>query len=374
MRILQVSSAQEIGGGEKHLVELVQNLAGRGHEIHLVARPQSPLVELLNGDGAIKFHEVPLRNALDFNSSQALASLARELHVDVVHAHVARDYPICGRATRAASVPFVLTRHHFNPLKGGLLAQWSLRNVAYMIAVSKEVARTLTLSLPRLASRVRVIPNWIGSLSLSPLDRQTARERLQISRPFCVAIVGKISPIKGQALFVEMARLVAARRAQDDVEFLIAGLPEDSDRDYEQEIKNSIARSGLSDRIRFAGFVDNIAELMSAFDIVVAPSENEAFSLVVAEAMAARSAVVGSPRGGIRELIEGGPGGKEAGVLVPEIAPQTFATQVAALLDDSDRRRRIGEFARASILARFDQNKVISQIEALYQTLPINKK
>src|SRR4029453_10204573 len=168
MRILQVSSAQEIGGGEKHLVELVQNLAGRGHEIHLVARPQSPLVELLNGNLAIKFHKLPLRNALDFNSSQALASLSRELHVDVVHAHVARDYPICGMATRSAGVPFVLTRHHFNPLKGGLLTQWSLRNVSYMIAVSKEVARTLTLSLPRLASRVRVIPNWIGSLSFSP--------------------------------------------------------------------------------------------------------------------------------------------------------------------------------------------------------------
>ena len=374
MRILQVSSAQEMGGGEKHLVELVQNLAGRGHEMHIAARPQSPLVEFLNGNRAIKFHELPFRNALDFNSSHALASLARELHVDVVHAHVARDYPICARAARGAGVPFVLTRHHFNPLKGGALTQWSLRNVAYLIAVSREVARTLSLSLPRLASRVRVIPNWIGSLSLSPLDRRTARERLRISRPFCTAIVGKISPNKGQALFVEMARLVAARRVQDDVEFLIAGFLEESDREYEQAIRNSIATSGLTDRIRFAGYVENIAELMSAFDIVVAPSENEAFSLVVAEAMAARSAVVASARGGIRELVEGYPGENEAGVLVPEITPEAFATEVIALFEDSERRLRMGHSARASILARFDQDKLIDEIEALYETLSVDKK
>jgi len=104
------------------------------------------------------------------------------------------------------------------------------------------------------------------------------------------------------------------------------------------------------------------------------PSENEAFSLVVAEVMAARSAVVGSARGGIRELIEGCPGDNAAGVLVTEITPEAFATEVIGLLEDSDRRLRMGESARASILARFDQDKVIDQIEALYETLSVNKK
>jgi len=364
MRILQVSSADEFGGGEQHLVDLVNGLSERGHEVHVVLRPQSPLIHSFKSRPGIQLYELPLRNALDFGSSIALAHLARKLRVDVVHAHVARDYPICARATRSAKVPFVVTRHHFNPLKFSSLAQFSLRNVAYLIAVSAHVSATLCRSLPKLASRVRVIPNWIGASSISPLDRIQAREKLGISQPLSVGIVGKISPLKGQALFVDMARRIAGNRAHEDVEFVIAGLAEDRDREYEQALRASVVESGLEDRIRFTGFVNNIAELMTAFDIVVVPSQNEAFSLVVAEAMAARAAVVGAYAGGIRILLDG-----ERGVLVSDLAPEAFETAVSELLNDPDRRREIGEAARKWVVANHDRDHLIDQIEQLYRTL-----
>jgi Glycosyltransferase len=59
---------------------------------------------------------------------------------------------------------------------------------------------------------------------------------------------------------------------------------------------------------------------------------------------------------------------------VPEITPEAFATEVIALLEDSERRLRMGQSARASILARFDQDKLIDEIEALYETLSVDKK
>src|ERR1051326_5284631 len=74
MKILQVCSASEMGGGEVHVAGLVRALAGRGHAIYLAVRPNSPLREPLAGVIA-SWHEMPLRNSLDLQSAHAIADL-----------------------------------------------------------------------------------------------------------------------------------------------------------------------------------------------------------------------------------------------------------------------------------------------------------
>ncbi|MGH9762246.1 MAG: glycosyltransferase family 4 protein, partial [Blastocatellia bacterium] len=64
MKILQVCSASEMGGGEVHVAGLVRSLAGRGHALYLAVRPNSPLREPLAGV-ITAWHELPLRNSLD---------------------------------------------------------------------------------------------------------------------------------------------------------------------------------------------------------------------------------------------------------------------------------------------------------------------
>ena len=70
MKILQVCSASEMGGGEVHVADLVRGLASRGHAIYLAVRPDSPLRGPLAGVIA-SWHEMPLRNSLDLQSARA---------------------------------------------------------------------------------------------------------------------------------------------------------------------------------------------------------------------------------------------------------------------------------------------------------------
>ncbi len=67
MRILQVCSAETIGGGERHVADLMRVLIERGHELHCAVRPASQLPSAL-GDLPIQWHRVGLRNALDLLS------------------------------------------------------------------------------------------------------------------------------------------------------------------------------------------------------------------------------------------------------------------------------------------------------------------
>ena len=138
MKILQVCSAETIGGGEQHVMDLTRGLLERGHELHLAVRPASPLQTEL-ADAPIHWHEVKLRNAVDVFSAKCLSKLIVAHHIEVVHAHVARDYPMTGLATKNLPVRFFLTRHHFNPIKSSAIYEAAIRHATKLIAVSETV-------------------------------------------------------------------------------------------------------------------------------------------------------------------------------------------------------------------------------------------
>src|SRR6266487_5604795 len=78
LRILHISSAQSFGGGERHLTDLVKALIGRGHDLYVALRPNSPITEELKELPTDKVVTFSLRNALDAKSARELRLLVRE--------------------------------------------------------------------------------------------------------------------------------------------------------------------------------------------------------------------------------------------------------------------------------------------------------
>lgn len=366
MRILQVSSAEEYGGGERHVTDLASALNQRGHDVHLAVRSQSPLRSALEGTRSLTWHVLPFRNAIDLSSVIGLKRIIRDHRIEIVHAHVARDYPVAGLTAKLTHTPFVVTRHHFNPLKGARAYAWTFGNMNRVIAVSQSVAASLTRELPsRFVDRIVVIPNWINLEQGPPGDREAAREKLSITRPFAVGIAGKITPSKGHSIFLEAAERLVKSEGHRDIDFIIAGECERRHEGYERELREQIVSAGIDDYVKFVGFVPGLDRLFTAFDVVVAPSADEGFSLVVAEAMASGCAVVAADRGGLSELIEDG----VSGILVRSLDAGAFASAISTLLGDPQRRVAVGAAARCSVTARFSREAAIDQIEALYRSL-----
>src|SRR5258705_12307054 len=138
MRILQISSASSFGGGERYLVDLTNTLVARGHDLYAVLRPQSPLIAHLRTP-AKNIKTLPLRNALDAQSARELARFVKEHQIEVVHAHMARDYSLAAYAARRnPATRFIVTRHVLFPLSR--LHRWMLARAARIIAVSTPVS------------------------------------------------------------------------------------------------------------------------------------------------------------------------------------------------------------------------------------------
>ncbi len=362
MKILQVCSAESIGGGEQHIMDLTRGLLERGHELHLAVRPNSPLQTEL-ADLPIHWHEVKLRNAVDVFSAQRLSKLIVEHHIEVVHAHVARDYPIVGLATKNLPVRFFLTRHHFNPIKSSKLYEAVIRHATKLIAVSATVQHELAQAFPAMAARIEVIPNWLRPST--PRSRTEARQHFGIQRLLALAIIGQITPLKRQDLLLEAVRILTENNTHERVEFFIIGTASPEDKAYETSLQDTAHALGLAERVHFTGFVPDLPGYLSAFDIVVAASENEGFSLAVLEAMNAGCAVIAAEAGGMAELIAH----NKTGILFQPGNAAMLASGLQLLLTDDALHNRLATAGQTSVRIQFDRQRILDRIEALYALL-----
>lgn len=359
MRVLQVSSARAFGGGERHLADLARGLQQRGHELLVALREGSPLRERLSFLPEQNLCTVPLRNALDLASARKLARIARERKVDIIHAHVARDYVPASFAARLVPASrLVLTRHVLFPLSRA--HRLALSNVSRVIAVSEPVARALRSQNIFDEDRIRVVEN---SVDLARFERTRAEaERDTPDRLFRVGIVGELSEVKGQLEFLRAAALVI-KKFNGRVEFFVVGEDNSRDGEYLARIERLIDELDLRDRVRLLGRGVAAPSIIVKLDLLVSASRSEAFGLAMAEALVCGVPVVATATEGARSLIEDGVNG----LLVPVGDVQALAAAVSSLLGDEARRLTLGVQARHSARERFNPDRMFEETERVYE-------
>ena len=360
MKILQVCSATEMGGGEVHVADLVRALADRGHAIYMAVRPDSPLREPLAGVIA-SWHEMALRNSLDVQSARAIAGLIVQHGIDIVHAHVGRDYLVAALACKhEPSARLVLTRHHYFPLKRNALYRWMLGGVSAVIAVSESVRESVIERLAMPPKLVHTIPNWVDPMRFQRVERDAARALFRLRGSLVVACIGQITPAKGQEEFIRAAGRIVNMRS--DTEFLIVGEEKDSDGDFTAQLIKLSESLGLGERVRFMGKIRHMPELFAAVDIVVVPSWDEGFSLVTIEAMAARRPVIASNIGGLGQIVSD----NSTGLLFPPRDVRALTEKLIWMLSDAPLRERLAVHAQKDVYVRYGREQIIDRIEALY--------
>ena len=366
MRILQICSARALGGGERHLADLANGLARRGHDVHAALVPGSLLPGGLSELPAENIIELPLRNSLDLTSALKLAQFVRRNQIEIVHAHLARDYPLAAfAARRAGGARLILTRHVLFP--PSRVHKVLLRRVARVIAVSQAVADGLIEQDIFERDKIVLIHNGVDTDRFAKAKQGDSVER-QTGARLCVGTIGELAPIKGQENFLRAAAIVSSRR--DDVDFIIAG--EDKSRTSENRrlLERMIGELKLSPRVRIAGWADDVVELLRNFDVFVSASHSESFGIAMVEAMAGGVPVVATMTAGAREIIDA----DKTGLLVPIGDAEALADAICALLYDPKRRERLADEARRMVSERFSLDRMITKTEQVYRDVLERRK
>ncbi len=364
VRILQISSARAFGGGERHLVDLTRALHARGHQVYAGLAPHSPLRASLDTLQAENIFTLPLRNSLDVGSAIKLSRILRERRIEIVHAHMARDYPLAALAARITpGVRLVITRHVLFPLSRIHALTFSL--AACVIAVSEAVAQALRSQHLFPNNRLRVIPNGVelSRFNVQGGDVHRRKWRERFGAAYLIGIVGELSRVKGQEDFVRAAAIVT-RACAVPVHFLIVGEDKSRAGDERARLRQLIADLRLTDCVHLLGRLDgdHIPSFLSSLDVFVSASRSEAFGLAIVEAMAAGTPVVATATAGAREIVTDGVTGR----IAPIGDPSTMAASILELLQDDDARRRLALAARAMVSCRYKLDRMVAETERVY--------
>lgn len=363
MRILHISSAKTFGGGERHFVDLTRELSARGHEIYVALRPTNEWQDRLSFLPGDRFLHVSIRNSFGMFSARRIASFVAANNIEMIHAHVARDYVAASVAARSAGdVPLVLTRHVLFPMKS--FHRFALRNVNAAIAVSSAVRDQLERIFP--PHKVHTISNGID------LAATTEEERSAWGREFrafhtipmdcpVVSTIGELKVLKGQRDFVLAANEVVKR--QPDCRFVVAGVDNTIDKSFRRELKRLVRVLGMEQNFIWLDWLEDTRPLLAASDIFVSPSHSESFGLAILDAMIAGCPSVATMTGGAIELIT------DAKALVPVKDPLSLADTILWYLENDTDRHKLARDLHAAAIERFSLKKMVDATEGLYKSL-----
>lgn len=379
LRVLYVNHTSVMSGAEASLLVLLQALGDAVAPV--VACPPGPLVGAVRKLGvevrpvpgtelSARLHPVhtteqSLRAA---RAAQVVRAIARAVAADVVHANTPRAGLISLLAQGAGGRgPVVHVRDAVPPgrLPQAMFRLLATRAVAYL-PTSQYLRDQLPAGIP-----APVVANVIdpAPFDAAALDRRSARARLGLDEDAPVlAVIGQISPHKGQS--DALRALAVVRRTHPDARLLLVGSVKFAgkatrfdNRAYREELTRLARRLGVADAALFLGERRDIAEILSAVDVLLVPSWYEPFGRVALEAMVMRVPVIATSVGGIGEVIDHG----VDGLVLPPRDPDAWARAITELLSDRERRAQMGESGRQKTEREFSARRHASEIMEVYR-------
>jgi glycosyltransferase involved in cell wall biosynthesis len=205
--------------------------------------------------------------------------------------------------------------------------------------------------------KVNVILNAVNTDRYPKLDiekeRAMVRGRLGLAVTDKVLIsIGSLSPEKNQ---IELLNLIHELE-DNSLHLLLVG-----DGPLSQDLLLAAKALELQDRVHFLGMQPDVAPILAASDIFALPSKSEGLPGVLIEAGLAGLPAVAYDVGGVKEAIIN----DITGIIVPAFNHEGFKSAVISLLDDAEKRRKMGSLARQTYPERFDIGMIARQYEAL---------
>ena len=367
-KILYLDSVSAIGGAERSLLLLLQNI-NRQHFKPMVVLPErGPLSEQIQALGVelklLPLNKINVCNPLPYMKTVwSLVKILLTRRIDLLHCNTS----ICNQygmiAARLVGLPVVT--HTRNILGKRAFQRMFLGGADVLIANSRAVADSYAQYVSK-DQRVEIIYNAVDTKYFRPHEERNSRSRYNISdSKFVIGQIAQITPNKGQDIFIRALAQVV--RKHPNVRGLIVGgntIIDDSDW-FLDELKQLVKELGLVDKVIFTGFVKNMVNLYRCLDLVVLPSKSEGFGRTIAEAMAMTKPAVAAKVGGLPEIIVEG----KTGLLVPPGDSKALADAILKVVENPELARKIGTNGRIMVEEKFSIENNVKQIECEYMSL-----
>jgi len=362
------------GGSGIVATELGMELAARGHEVHFISYANP--IRLNTDSPRIHYHEVEVSTYPLFQYppyclalASRMAEVAETARLDLLHVHYAIPHAISAflakemlakQTRKRRRLPFVTTLHGTDITLVGAdrsylpITRFSIEQSDGVTAISQYL-KEHTLSVFGVGEQIRVIQNFVNCDVYRGNPDPAARKAFAPEGEKILVHLSNFRPVKR---VLDAVRVAAKVKPDVSIKLLMIG--DGPDRGPAEYLARDL---GLENDVLFLGKQSRIPELLAVSDVLLLPSEMEAFGLAALEAMACGVPPVATRTGGVPELITDG----VDGYLAPVGDTDAMAAYVVSLLTDRDRYARFSQAARRTAETRFSTSLIIPKYEEYYR-------
>ena len=357
MKILHVEGGRNLYGGALQVKYLLEGLYLRGVQNVLACRKGSDLSR-----AAAPFAEVramPMAGDLDLRMIGRLYRLIRSTEPDLVHLHSRIGADVLGGiAAKVGGVPVIHSRRQDNPEPRWMVAM-KYRLHDRVVAISEGIAHVL-LSEGLPADKLRCVRSAVDP---RPFQRPCERDWFfsEFGLPAGSRVIGVVAQLiarKGHRFLLEALPGLILRFPALHVLVLGQG-------PLEKELRKTIRRQGLAERVHLAGFREDLPCILPCLDLLVHPALMEGLGVSLLQAASAGLPIVACRAGGMPEAVRDGVNG----LLVPPGNVAALGQAVERVLSDPELARNMGQAGRALVEREFSVDSMVEGNLKVYREL-----
>jgi len=376
-KILYILQSGKLGGAEISTLLLLRHL-NRERLQPIVLGPAGGELESRLGELNIELIHFNLPRIKSKNPARLLFSgfillvlsikiywIIKKQGISLVHTVSNKRSAIFGiLAARFARIPVVWSIRNLQ--WEGWIDSWLIKNATKLIAVSEAIHQQFN-RMPRYRHKFVTIHNAADLADFKPelnAKRPLLKKWGLKKSDFIVAMVGRLTPEKGQEQFIEAAAQIS--KLESDITFLIIGEQNfyGDDRFYRSLVEKS-RRLGLNSRLKFIDFEADIAAVMGTIDLLVLFSVYESFGRVLIEAMAMEKPVIATDCGGPGEIVLD----QRTGILLKNRDVSALTDAILFLYHNPEAARRMGRVGRKRVQKYFSVEQYAVRHQTLYQEI-----
>ena len=354
-----------------HTRRWINYFADAGHDIHLITSEESVTEEF----GKVKIHTIkrigPKSRIINYplNSLPMLVQfkrLIREIEPDIVHAHQIMDTTLLGAVS--GFHPFVVTPWGSDVLITPNQSYISRKIVQYVLKKADLITcdaahiQAPLIKLGAAKQKINLIYFGTDVQRFNPSKRdEKLREDLGFHDSPVIISLRRFEPIYDVASLIKAVPVVLKEIPNAKFVLIEKG-------SQERELKDLAGNLGVSDSIKFVGWVhpNELPRYIASADVYVSTSLSDAgLAASTAEAMASGLPAIVTDFGDNGEWVKEGVNG----FLIPLKSPEVLASKLINLLQDKDKIKQFGQRNREVIEDRNNWEKEMNKMGHIYQEL-----
>lgn len=360
----------ELGGSEKQCVEMARLLARNGFAVTVGCMRRTGPLRRKIAEAGLELVEFPVGSLLRPSTLVQLLRLTRFMRsrkFDVVQANDLYANLFAVPAARLAGVPVVVSSQRdlsdwwwYTPRRRKLLRR--VQQLSTCVIVNSEAIRSQLVREDGFdLEKIRVVYNGIDVERYATVHRGVVRGAIShLVAPedrLIVMVANMHSRVKGHSDLIEAAGIV--RRQHANVRFLLIG-----DGKMRSTFEAQVRAANLEKSVLFLGHRTDVVDILPFCEIGLLVSRAEGLPNAVMEYMAAGTAAIATPVGGVPEIVEH----ETNGLLTPVGDPDSLAKHILRLLQDGTLRERLGQAGRETMQSKCDFATVLTSLKRIYQS------